>query len=777
MSHWAQDAPQYAGRSDEDKQKIASKYYDEAIGPLYKNMGVAPLSKDVWLRQAWHAGLSYDPASAYRNSVLKGALHGATSASAQVLNAARTLTNLANLPIATYADSIKNKDITGLTGFYNLTINMHNRVKEEGSVVTGIAKTIEDIGEAASNNSKWAHDLSSNQSFWRDVTPARGFTEKATSFVVENAMLLPFFGAIGKAAGLGVGLVGEVAEGVPMIRNLTQVLGATKLGQTAAKAMTYGTEGLIFGNLTTDVEDKKDAWKTALQFAAAGTLFSGLGKGVSKLKDMLPDGAEKVSMEAAEHEAELGAQGKRSATPDEYLDQYRTHLASTMTAGGVPLAHGIIEEALAHVRMEEVAPLDAAERKTWYENKLADDPIHWKSMSPSITIIKQYLDKAGVKLSDMTPEQQQGLTDFLDHQVHQAAEEMDMRVPELQRVKGKELMEDYMKTPEGEAEWKQELAKQQEAYRNQPDGAKKAPTVAQAEMVKRRMAAVRKAAEEKNVTGPENVRKNTPDSATAAQRTESRYDYDKSGKVTGYQMAISFNWKAQATKLAEAKGGKDNTKFWNEYVKHLVGDTDDDIGQAHALASDLRDYFNPLKEYGLTFEKANTEGGDWTNFLAYMYSYKDKLPGPVATKLEDILMNSPKMSELLGSRPTVSKIQEFGQAIQNHVDIFTRSKWYRENGERNVFRSSQPGITGTNSLSKWQRDQKLMKSAHKADLDRAKEFFPGRSKAMVEAKQQYITTLKLHQSLEMAAYLKGKPSRLATLMAKGRSIVSDAGGR
>jgi hypothetical protein len=397
-------------------------------------------------------------------------------------------------------------------------------------------------------------------------------------------------------------------------------------------------------------------------------------------------------------------------------------------------------------------------------------------------IIRQFLDRQGWKISEFKPDDARwgDLRGFLDGQLDKAASRMDSDVPQVQQMKGQELVDEYMKTPEGQAEWKQELAKAQEVFKNHPGGAEKAPVVAKAAMLKRRVEAVKKAAEARTVTGPENVAKNQPKAPsikTASQHTDSRYDYDKSGKVTGYQMAISFNWKVAADKAATAKGGKNSPKFWQEYVDTLAGKTDDDVSAAHALAEDLREYFNPLKESGIQFEKSNAEGGDWTNFLAYMYSYKDRLPKPVARKLEDVLMNSPKMRTLLGRKTTTAGIEEFSQAIQNHIDIFTRSKWYKELGQRNAFRSTQPGIKGSDSLSPWQRDKKLIESAQQYDLKQVKTFFPGRSKAAVEARSRYQNTLTLLHERETAAYLKGNSTEVTKIMKRVRETLAQAGGQ
>ena len=443
LSRWSQQAPAHASKDDATKEAIASDYYDKWLLPLYQKIGAAPMSKDTWMRNAWSQGLKYDPSQAYRNPILKGALKGMDSAISEVSNAARTLTNVAGLPIVAFEDSVRSGDLTGLTGFYNLALNLHNRVKQDG-LITGIAKGIEETGERnPTGGSGWMHDVASTEEFWKDVTPARSFSEKATSFVVENGMLLPFFGAVGKAAELGVGLVGSAAEGVPYIENLTKTLGATKQGQLVAKMLTAGTEGLAFGALTTDSEDKKDAWKMALQFAAAGTLFSGLGKGTSKLVDMLPEkSTEKAEMATAENEAELGAQGKRPATPDEWLQHYRAHIGSVLAAGGIGLQHSILEEALSHVALEEKAPLETMDLLKWHQDLSDADHVRWMTVLTNRNAIKRWLDFRDLKLSDLNDEQWKGLTDFLHGQVNQAASEMDMNVPEVKAMKGQKLTGD-----------------------------------------------------------------------------------------------------------------------------------------------------------------------------------------------------------------------------------------------------------------------------------------------------------------------------------------------
>ncbi len=884
MWRWKQEAPAFASKSQAEKEAVASRYYDEVLKPLYEHGGATPLSKENWLHNAWGTALTYDTKQTYRAPLLKGILEGADSAISEVANVGRTLTNIGRMPIVGYADSVKHGDYTGLTGFYNLYVNMHNRVAREG-VTTGIAKTIEDTGEKnvlGFGSSKWLHDIASSEEFWKNVSPEKTFTEKAASFTVENAMLLPLFDGIGEATKLGIGLVKTGTEGVPYIQNLTQVLQASKPGQIAAKMLVHGTEGLIYGDLTKDTEDKKNAWKDALQFAAFGTLFSLAGGSAKKLTELLPDGAEKEAALTEEKRAGLGMQGKREATPEEYLQSYREHIASVLAAGGRPAVHSILETALAHVALSEDENISDVDKLHFRQDKMEEDPVGWKSVFANMTIIKQFLARQGWKISELDDSKWADLTGFLDGQVDKAAEEMDLHVPEVQEMKARSLLEGYMKTPEGKAEYQAELQKATETLKGHPGAAQKAPLLAEDAMIKRRIKAVKKAAEAKVVVGPENTKANqvapegvellpaslrgskpkynygpnnsfdlqfddprdlaayvlgnkgkssahsdfldyykrqfpnatstqiadhgarvrdaikqqarnwndengkkilrvgsttptkTLDPALARRIVDSRYERDAKGKITGYTLSIRYDWIASAEKAAKAKGGENSAKFWKEYIETLTGKNDDDVLGAQILTEDLREYFNPTKKFGLQFEKSNTGGGDWTNFLGYMYSHKDSLPAPVRDRLEEILMNSPKMSALLGSRPTIKKLETFAQAMQNHVAIFLRSDWYAKKGKRNIFSSSSPGISGSSSLSKWQADRKLIESTHRNDLAWASVFYPGRSAAMQEARAQYISTLQTLQAKELASYIKGDHAKVAKIMSQVKAKIEAA---
>jgi len=809
LSRWTQEAPKFGSADPAKKMEIASKYYDEAIGPVYQKAGVTPLSKSIWMNQAWDQALKYNVSKAYGNPIMRGIASGVHTATAEMINADRTLGNIIGLPITSYVDSVRHGDYTGMVGWQNLYMNIHNRVKEDG-LVTGLAKGLEDTGEI-NPISKELHNFSGALGFWSGVAPARLMSEKATSMIVENAMLLPIFGAIEKASALGIGLVARAGEGVPYIKNLTQVLGATKSGQTVSKMLQYGTEGMMFGALTTDAEDKKDAWKMGLQFAAMGTLMhvagSALGGKAAKLVDHLPDGEDKDVMQEAEETANLGLQGRRKATAEEFTGRYRTHVASVLAAGGMGLHRSILEEALAHIALSEKAPMEKLDAMKWRQDLIDEDPDRYKSVFTHMRAIEFWLGARDLKLSSLDDTQWGQLQDWLHSQAKRAGEELDLDVPQVQQLKGMQLLNDHLKTPEGKQELQAEVLKQQQKFIGDPEAQRKTQQAAMSELLRRRVDAVKRGAEERTQTGPENVAahqpetkpaepvkpktvkvESTPDPKTARKKTDSRYTYDNKGNITAYQMSISYDWRVAKENLAKKKGGNNTDKFWKEYVDTLFGDTDDDTGATKAFVEDLEE-FNPLKEAGLDFEKSNKgsqqykmpdgsisrEGGDYTNFLAFMYSYKDKLPDPVADKLEDILMNSPKMSALLGRKTTTAAIDEFSQAIHNHIDMFMRSKYYQDYGQRNVFRSTQPGVKGPTSLSPWQSDTNLLDSAYKKDMQKVRAFFPGKSKVNVDAKMRYLATLDLLQRQEKEVYLAGKPYAQAKIMAKARKTLAEIG--
>lgn len=799
LSRWAQEAPSYAGKDDKTKAEVAEHYYDNVLAPMYQHMKAPPLEKDVWMSQAWGQALKYDPAQSYHSKVVHGLVESLPGMLAPAARTGQFVANVLGMPVAAFADSVKHGDFSGITGFVNLYMNMHNRVPKEG-----FFKAVESEGEKAPILGEWGKfdkDVANYNSFWHDVTPDRSFTEKATSFVAENALLLPLFGGLTAANEAGIGLVKAAAEGVPYVANLTEALGATKSGQFASRFLTYGSEGLIWGLATRKDNDKKNAWQDALTFAAMGSVFSLLGKKGAKLEppkgidngsgtrggdgsgrveatptprppgpsslsrshilngeyiydndtpgnlhEFLPVGEDRSRMLEAHQDALVVSKGERYASIDEIYQDHREEMAHNIAVGGMSVQHAIFEEALDHIAAWG-QHIDTPETKTFMERTLQRDSARFKPVYSSMQMMLRHLKENNLSTDVIKhplehEKEYLGLINFVKQQSYRAAAEMNVHVPEVVSASAESL-------------------------------AKKAPGTAP-EQAK---GFVAKAAETKEVTGSVNAANNAV-KTPPRRRMDSKFEYDAKGNPTAYSMNISYDWKVAKENLAKAHGGsaKDasSNKFWKDFVESTTGKTDDTETANKAFIEDLRQYFNPLKEAGLQFEKGSksggeVSGGDYTNFLGFMYHYRDELPEPVKDKLEEILMNSPKMYQLLGAKPSVAKLEHFGQAIQNHIDMFMRSSWYQKKGQRNVFRSTQPaGKTKT----KWQMD--LIKDTWNSDIAQATTLYPGRSKAVLEARESYKTAINALYHEEVIGAKSGDEKRVAEIMSK---IRKRAGGK
>lgn len=882
---WKQQAVRFQGNSPEEKDAIASKFYDEQLA-AFKQQGAIGISKRQWKENAWTRAMDFDPAQNYRNPFLHGVISGVESAEARVGRAAETLYDIVGIPLRAWSEGISNPSQGVFAGWHNLAANIHNRPAGTSAIGTALA-----YGEEApglGRLAKFNKDAADYFSFWHDVTPNKTWYEGLTAGGVDFALQLPLYGAAGEAAKLGVGLVSSIGEGLPYIGNLTRTLAASKTGQFASKLLVQGTEGLIYGNATRDLEDKSNAWKDAVQFAVFGTVLNWAGKGVGKVKDFLPEGsAERAAAEAAEKKAALGANGKREATPEEILQQHRENIASTAAAGGMAAVHSVFEEALGHVRASE-AGRTPEEWDTLKQQLIGEDPDRFKTTLAVTEMMRSWLKDRGISMKDLDEAFAKGdtshydaFTKFMNDQIDLATKEAPSHVPEITESQAMELAEKHIQSPEGQAEIK-ELVKQ---------GMKPKDAVEQVRnrVIKTQGDFIRKAEESRTETGPENqaakaaasplppgvkplppsLSRSKPkygyglgnnfdvqfedprdlaayvitkskagkDSAAHEQFVEyykehhpnmtpeslkahgdriraalkdqaknyagepgeplvlklksmslkepvthepllrrvGRYIYDKAGKAVGYSMSVGFDWNIAKENASKARGWKkasaaDNA-FWKEFANfHDDADTDDPKG----FVGDLKQYFNPVKSKGLQFETAGSS--DSTNFLAFMYHFRDKLPEPVADKLQEILLDSKKMKEILNTRRvTEDQLEHFAQSMANHVEMFTRSKWFLEKKEKNIFRSTQPGI---GEKTQWQRD--LLEDMQKRELGAASSYFPGRSKAVAEARGAYRAALMLLHADETEAfnakYPKDKQSeaRLTATMERTKELARRA---
>lgn len=743
---WTKEAPAFAGSAQRDK--VAGDYYDNVLQPLYAKMKVDPLSKDLWMKEAWNQALKYDPSSSYHSPLIHGLIEGGMGVVEQGARAGATIYNLLGIPIRALGDTVRDGDFSALSGFQNLALNMHNR--------TGIEKDIEKKGENTpllGAVSRFERGLADYASFWKDVNPNQTFTEKATSLITEQALMLPLYVAGGAAAESGLGLAMRAAEGVTTASNLTSMLAYSKPGEMALKLLTTGAEGATWGVLTRPVGDKNNAWQDALAFAAMGTSMSFMGSGAKKLFEHLPKSAEKDLADAAEKEAELGAKGVRSTEFEEQEDDQVSERASNMTAGGRPLQQSIDEQALDYVAAWGAGgDVLSGEYKDFFTKGLQRDPAQFKSLMSSIGAIQNYLKENNLDASILRkPEENKEaidkLTSYLSDLSKRAGEEMELRVDALSEKGASDLLKAHLKTEKGQKEFASTVQnlKDQFAKIGKPIEDEKAQSLAMKQMLEKRKQFIQRAKESLAVEGPSNAAKTIKDvpSTPGTLKTRSEYERDPKGRVTGYSLRVDYNWEVQAQAMAKAKGWtkreRADNEFWENFVSPIGNN--DDTEDVQEFVEDLKDYFQPLSAAKLKFEKGNLE--DHTNYLGFMYAYKDKLPDPVANKLTEILIGSPKMQNILRtSQVTESQLDHFSAAIHNHVDNFMNSKWYRDKGERNIFRSTQPRM---GKKTQWQRD--LLDDRIKNEIKTINKTYPGRSRAVREAKDRALQSLKALQSL------------------------------
>ena len=62
--------------TEEQKKTVASHYYDQMIAPMYGGMKIAPMNKELWLKQAYREATDYNIEDSYNNSIVHSLAHG-----------------------------------------------------------------------------------------------------------------------------------------------------------------------------------------------------------------------------------------------------------------------------------------------------------------------------------------------------------------------------------------------------------------------------------------------------------------------------------------------------------------------------------------------------------------------------------------------------------------------------------------------------------------------------------------------------------------------------
>ena len=700
--------------TDEQKKTIASNYYDGMIGPLYGNMKIAPMNKDLWMKQSFKEAVNYNIEDAYNNSAWHGMKHGWDSGWAATARA-----------YGYVADQVGN--------VYDNAVDQWRKSREVGKKYdtdnggwhqelgkTQLEKPVAHIPGAVSRG---AAIQDANHQFWADALPNPNWKAGATSFAVEQIAQAPVYAAM---------YMGTRALGaVPGVSNLTKVLNATPAGKKVFQYLMAGTEGLAYGTLTRPQEDKAQAWRDAVGFMVFHGIFDVAGMGLKKAIDIAgPNDLPK--MKARQDKLDLAMEGKRSANSTEVYAQHKTEVGNNLAVMGVDGQRQVYTDALHHVEDIEGRGWDKEQIKDHELHLMMADPARFGPMLSSAKYIRSLLGATGKRLSEIKPgsEEEQFLSSRLARLIIDSGSEMNQNVEGLKESIGKAA----------EAQSKEPSAKNtMDFYRAKVAAqvAKENPAVAKMmkpeELEQLAVKAMSEDQEKAAKIGEDEVSKDKTEEANniakrrkadtvPALREKTKRTTDKYGQPA-VSYSINSDYKVQLkTYIKQAKEqGISLSKFFEDM-------SDEDFGK------DLSDHFYPqaLKDSKVFFEGQHTrEGNQNPNFLGFMYNYIHEMPREFGRELENRLANSMKVQKFMsGRRPSGPQLMYFAKAMYNHVDNFLGSgRWPKES---NIFRSTQDTMWQS---TQWQ--QQLLREKMVTESKNLKNMFASNTKALKSAMSTY----------------------------------------
>jgi hypothetical protein len=717
--------------SFDEQKKIAGNFYDRIIGPAYGHLGMAPMSKDLWLHQAYEDGLKYDISSAYTNNWTQSLKHGWNTGLAAMSRAADRVSTMAGYALRDAVGQFR-KESLALGGMDKpQTMNWMQRVREIDSQVDLDNKY---DTTAIQRGARWQ---AAHRQFWADALPAHdGFLNKTTNFVAEQVAQLPVFLAMGP---LG-------AEGL-----LGKALTGTALGARVSGYLLAGTEGLAYGALTRKQDDPGEILRDGIGFFVFHGLFDIGGLGLKKLSDVVPpDSKLGAALAKRAKTLDLSQQGLRPATPVETYDAHKTEVANNLFAGGTTTQRAIYVDALHYIQTTEEMP--AHVERAHSADLLGADPERWAPVLSSVKYIRALLGDR--KLSDIKPgsEEEKYLGSRMAQLIVDAGSEMNTRVkgmaqdveasvPEKLAEPGAKLTLDY-------------YVKQVQADLAKNPGAAKMVTpemvqkAAQKKYAKALQAAAEDAEKETSVDKPkkaanaaERRKDKAPKLATDTQLSTKR-TANKKGEPSVQFKAESYKARFAAHKAAAKANGQSLTEFFKGMDEH---DFMFDLSH-HFYPQALKDadiYFEGQGKYSKTGDKILPmiskpfAGMQNPNFLAFMRNYTSQMPKEFADALQDHLIDTVKVQKYMSGRtPTENQLDYYAGAMYNHMDnLLGSGRWP---AEHNVFRSSNESIFKT---TKYQRQLLIEKTLQ--EQKNLKEMYSGDAKATKTALTAHAVLSKL----------------------------------
>jgi hypothetical protein len=276
----------------ENQTHVLGQYYDTYVAPAYTSSHAAPPDRDTWIREfSKSGGPSMRVSDFYLN---KGPQADALSdAQASFLNmgamAVKTAANIANGAIM--AGMKVDQKLFGLKGYFPAPQNDSWRDKF-------LAKDNQIFGDRyVKGFMRMNQGLIDNANFWFDSRPSRTLSERAGSFVGEQAVQLPMYKAIGVTIKGGAALLGAnkalnvlAASGesgaIVKAANLTRRLAASPLGRFVGRRLGDAADAYIGGVIQQEnsTDRKRDVLYFTM-FASALEVPGGVLKGVRYIND------------------------------------------------------------------------------------------------------------------------------------------------------------------------------------------------------------------------------------------------------------------------------------------------------------------------------------------------------------------------------------------------------------------------------------------------------------------------------------------------------------
>lgn len=700
-----------------EERKIAENFYDGMLAPTYANdLKIAPMEKELWMKQAYGEALNYNIDDAYGNDWLSSLRHGWNSGLASVARAAdRVTTVLGNSVDDAVALWKYQKNVLALPedqqraqfnkGWHEHLAMLHNV----------IATTKHDdhtaLADMIHRGSVWQDQ---HRQFWADAIPARdGFLNGATNFVAEQVALAPVYSGM---------MLGGEALGAAGGSTLTARLSATPAGRRAMGYLLAGGEGLAYGAATEKQTDPGEKYRDAIGFAVFHGLFDVGGLGLKKLIDILPSDSKKFELaKRKQDELMLREYGEKTVDPVKKYEMHKNETANNIAAVGIPGQVAIHADALSH--LAETENMGMQEVRDYESKLLKEDPARWSPVLSAARYIRKLIP-SGVKVSTLEAgsKEAQAVKEGLQKLILDSASEMNTHVKDMGDISEKDAVRN-LKRPSAKHTLEFYVNKVQKDLAKDPGAAalltkehvQKAAEKMYAEDLQKAAEYAEKEAKGSKVEKAVNIGKRIKTPPAMKIRSE-RVQSGKNVSVR-YQIEPDYKVRFAEHKRAAAKSGKS--------LKDYFAELDDED-----FVKDMNDYFYPksLKNAKIFFEKqATREGMQNPNFLAFMHNYSGTMPKEFADELRNRLIDTVKVQKYMsGRKPTGPQIDYYAKAMHNHVDNFLGSgRWPNEH---NLFRSSNESVFKTTN---WQRELLIEKTVQ--EQHNLKEAFSGEPKALKSA--------------------------------------------